>query len=112
MELTDLQIAERVARAVRWYRLGTGTTDIFDRFNAYWIGLESLNKPLQEALEVDDDPTTCPHCQQPFISTPTVSGIRHFISRYFADEPKLYKRMRDLRISIMHSKTGLDNLCI
>jgi hypothetical protein len=109
-KMTDAETAARVARAIRWYRFGTGTADVFDRFNAYWIGLEALNKPLQDNLGIGDDKVTCPNCSSSFVSTPTVSGIREFINRYFADEPKLYRRMRDLRIDIMHSKKNLDSL--
>src|SRR3990170_3588878 len=30
--------SERLARAIRWYRLGAMVTDIFDQFNCFWIG--------------------------------------------------------------------------
>ena len=109
-KMQDAEVSARVARAIRWYRFGTGTADVFDRFNAYWIGLEALNKPLQDSLGVDDDQVTCPNCHASFVSTPMVSGIREFITRYYVSEPKLYRRMHDLRIDIMHSKKNLDSL--
>jgi hypothetical protein len=61
-KLTDTLSVSRVGRAIRWYRLGTGTIDAFEKFNAYWIGLEALNPLLQTKLSVDDDKTTCSKC--------------------------------------------------
>jgi hypothetical protein len=109
-KVPDAIVSERIARAVRWYRWGTGTADQFDRFVAYWLGLESLNKPLQERLGVGDDPTKCPECGNEWVPTPTVSGIREFVGRFFAEDKRLYQRMHALRISVMHSKATLDSL--
>jgi hypothetical protein len=108
--MADTEVSERIARAIRWYRFGTGTADVFDRFNAYWIGLEALNKPLQDVLQVGDDPVKCPKCGHVWVTMPTVSGIREFLKRHFPDKPDLYKRAHSLRIDIMHSKTSLSRL--
>lgn len=105
--LKDSAVASRVARAVRWYRLGTGVPEPFERFNAYWIGLEALNGMLQEKLDVTDDKATCPECGHEWIATPTVSGIREFCKRHVEDGTNLYRRMHDLRINVMHSKEKL-----
>lgn len=107
--LSDTIVSSRIARAIRWYRLGTGTIDAFERFNAYWIGLEALNPLLQTKMGVDDDKTTCPECRHQWAS-PTVSGIRAFCAQHIEDGTNLYRRNRDLRINIMHSKERLSLL--
>jgi hypothetical protein len=80
-KLSDAPASRRITRAIRWYRLGTGTTDVFEKFNAYWIGLEALNPLLQTKLGVDDDKTTCSKCGHEWTPTPTVSGMRVFAHR-------------------------------
>lgn len=99
--------AEHIARAVRWYRLGTMVTDIFDQFNCFWIGLEALNSPLQTKLSIGDDVVRCPNCKHEWVATPTVSGIRTFIQNKMKKEKHLYRHIRQLRISIMHSTKEL-----
>jgi hypothetical protein len=109
-KLSEAPVSDRIARAIRWYRLGTGTTDVFERFNAYWIGLEALNPLLQTRLGVDDDKTTCPKCGHEWAPIPTVSGIRAFCAQEIDDGKKVYRRIHDLRISLMHSKEKLASL--
>jgi hypothetical protein len=101
----EASFAERVARAGRWYRLGTMVTDIFDQFNCFWIGLEALNPLLQQTLQVKDDPVICPTCKH--IATPTISGIKTFMQTKIADGKELYRNIRRLRIDIMHSTKQL-----
>jgi len=100
----------RVARAVQWYRMGASTFNIFDKFNCFWIGLESLNLLLQKKLSVENDPIKCSRCGHEWVSLPTISGIRTFIKTSLNDHTKLYQRIRRLRINIMHSRYGLDKL--
>ncbi len=109
-KLSDPSASGRIARAGRWYRIGTGTTDVFEKFNAYWIGLEGLNPMLQTKLRVDDDKTTCSKCGHQWSPTPTVSGIRAFFAQEIDDGVNLYQRIRDLRNNIMHSKEQLSSL--
>jgi len=109
-KLTDGFSVSRIGRAIRWYRLGTGTIDPFEKFNAYWIGLESLNPLLQTKLGVDDDKATCSKCGYQSTPTATASGIRTFCTQQIDDGAKLYRRIRDLRIKIMHSKEDLTSL--
>ena len=109
-KLTDALSVSRVGRAIRWYRLGTRTIDAFEKFNAYWIGLEALNPLLQTKLGVDDDKTTCSKCGYQWTPTPTASGIRTFCTQQIDDGANLYRRIRDLRINIMHSKEDLTSL--
>lgn len=104
-------VSERITRAIRWYRWAAGSVDAYDRFVAYWIGLEALNKVLQDRLSVKDDKTfTCPKCGNSWVTTPTVSGIREFVGRFFDNEAHLYKRMHTLRINVMHGKEPLGSL--
>jgi hypothetical protein len=104
------ELSERIVRAIRWYRWGTGSTDPYDRFVAYWIGLEALNVDLQDLLKVEDDKATCPNCKYSWVATKTVSGIRTFLTRFFDNGADLYKRMHTLRIDLMHGKTRLSDL--
>jgi len=90
--------------------MGTMTSDIFDRFNCFWIGLEALNPVLQEKFSVSDDVTRCPKCGHEWVSTPTVSGIRTFIQNGILGGKILYRRLRSLRNYIMHSKEKLENI--
>ena len=99
-----------IARAIRWYRLGCTTFEIFDKFGCFWIGLEALNPLLQQKLSVRDDPVKCPKCGHRWVPTPTVSGIREFIKRQLKEKAKLYQKIRQLRINIMHAKTKLEDL--
>lgn len=101
---------ECVARAIRWYRMGAGTADIFDRFNCFWIGLEALNPILKKELGVKDDLTTCPKCGYKWVPTPTVAGIREFVQRHIQGGRELYRSLRRLRVDIMHAKERLHKL--
>jgi len=102
--------SERVARALQWYRMGTMTSNVFDKFNCFWIGLEALNPLLKEIFSVGDDPVKCPHCGHQWVSTPTVSGIRTFIKTKIPEGKKLYRCLRSLRVDLMHSKRKLKEL--
>jgi hypothetical protein len=84
-KIQEPELSERIARAIRWYRWGTGSTDPYDRFVAYWIGLEALNVNLQDRLKVEDDKATCPNCDYSWVATKTVSGIRTFLTLFFDD---------------------------
>lgn len=103
----DQKTVERMRRAVRWYRMGVLATDVFDKFNCFWIGLECLNPLLQRSFKVSDDPIHCPNCGHEWVATPTTSGIRKFILTAFSAEKRLYRRMKDLRISVMHGREEL-----
>jgi len=107
---SEPETGERIGRSIRWYRMGTTTFDVFDRFNCFWIGLEALNPVLQKKLKVGDDKTKCHRCQHEWVSTPTVSGIRSFVQTKIPEGGKLYKRFRDLRINLMHSREGFGKL--
>jgi len=107
---TEPKTSERIGRSIRWYRMGTMTLDVFDRFNCFWIGLEALNPTLQNKFKVGDDKTKCPKCQHEWTSTPTVSGIRLFVQTKIPKGRELYKRFRELRINLMHSKEDFGKL--
>lgn len=101
-----------IARAMRWYRMGTLTFDIFDKYSCFWIGLEALNPILQQKLSVKDDLTTCPNpqCRHKWVSSPTISGIRVFIKEKLHSPSQLYQRFRNLRIDLMHAKCELGKI--
>jgi len=101
--------SERLARAIRWYRLGAMVTDIFDQFNCFWIGLEAMNPLLQEKFLVKDDQTTCPQCGLR-VTPPTIAGVKLFIEEKMKDGKLLYKNIRKLRTGIMHSTMKLQEI--
>jgi len=103
----DSKTKQRVARAMRWYRMGVMTPDVFDRFNCFWIGLEALNPLLQRKFSIQDDPIRCPKCGHEWVTTPTVSGIRTFVQDYLPKGKELYRKIHGLRIDIMHSRREL-----
>lgn len=106
----DSSFFEHIARAVRWYRLGAMVTDIFDQFNCFWIGIEALNPLLQQKLSIADDPIMCPKCKHRWVAIPTVSGIRVFFQEKLKKGGNLYREIRELRNSIVHSTKGLRDL--
>lgn len=106
----DRNWADRIFRAVRWYRSGVSSRDVFDRFACFWIGLEALNPLFQEKLNVKDDTTSCPECGHTWSPVPTVSGIRIFVKNHIRDGDKLYRKIRSLRIHIFHSRKSLYNI--
>ena len=103
----DREMVGRMRRAVRWYRMGVLATDVFDKFNCFWIGLECLNPLLQRSFQASDDPVHCPNCGHEWVATPTTSGIRQFIFSAFSSGRRLYRRMKNLRVSVMHGKEEL-----
>lgn len=106
----DPSFAERIARAIRWYRLGTLNDDVFDQFNCFWIGLEALNPLLQQKLSIGDDPTRCPKCKNEWVSHLTVSGIRKFIQEELKAERRLYRNIHNIRNDIAHSRKRLHEI--
>jgi hypothetical protein len=107
LEARSLSSAERVARAGRWYRLGTMVTDVFDQFNCFWIGLEALNPLLQQTLQVKDEPVLCPNCKHELPAPPTILGVKTFIQTKIAGGKDLYRDIRRLRNDVMHSTKQL-----
>ncbi len=101
---------DRVTRAIRWYRRGSLALDELERFTWFWIGLETLNPLLQTIFNVFDDLVQCPSCGHEWVSTPTVSGIRAAVRKFKPNESTLYKRMKELRIGLIHGKTDLKTM--
>lgn len=44
---------DRLYRAMHWYRLAIQSEDYLDKFTLTWIGLETLNPPLEEYYKLD-----------------------------------------------------------
>jgi hypothetical protein len=101
---------DHIARAIQWYRIGSLTPNIFDKFICFWIGLETLNPIFQERFSVKNDPTTCPSCGYQWISTRTVSGLRTFIQTKIPEGKEIYRRIHDLRVTLIHSIERLSTL--
>ena len=101
-----------IPRALGWYRMGISTSDIFDKFNCFWIGLESLNSLLSQRLNIshDDKITKCEKCGHTWtIPDKTIAGIR-FLIKDEMKSPTLYKDLRKLRVNLMHSTCQLAKL--
>lgn len=98
---------KRIFRAIKWYRVGILSNDVFEQFCCFWFGFESLNPLLQEHFEVKSNPTTCPKCKHKWYPFPTVSGIKNFIHSMDSDGIQIYKKAHDLRIGIVHGKESL-----
>jgi hypothetical protein len=95
----DERKRDRISRAVRWYRKGAVSTDVFDRFISYWTGLEALNPLLQDTFRVTDPSQA---------TGPTVTGIRAFMQKFYSVD--LYRRAHVLRVDLVHSTKPLGTL--
>jgi hypothetical protein len=94
---------DRVLRALDWYRKALTETNVFDRFAALWIGLESINPLL---IKRRDLPTTqtirkCPKCGEPVVTMDTIAGISDLLERHFGEDER--KTVRRFRQEFMHS---------
>lgn len=101
-----------IARALRWYRMGILTFDIFDKFTCFWIGLEALNPLLQEKLGASHESkkVKCAKCGNEWVvSNPTVSGIKCFVNDKMQNPP-LYKSFHELRVKLLHSTCELGKI--
>lgn len=100
----------RVLRAVDWYRKALAETNVFDRFAALWIGLESINPVLikRRSLPTTQTIRRCPKCGEPVVTMDTIAGISDLLERHFgADERKTVRRFRQ---EFMHSTQPLDEI--
>lgn len=101
-----------IARAIRWYRMGILTFDVFDKFTCFWIGLEALNPLLQDRLRVGkiSKKIQCDKCGNELsVQNPTVSGIKSFVKNEMKN-PELFKNLRALRVKLMHSTCKLGKI--
>jgi hypothetical protein len=101
-----------VARALRWYRMGTLTFDPFDKFNCFWVGLEALNPILQKKIGVAKEirKIKCDNCGYEVpIEKRTISGIKRFVTEKM-ENPTLFKRCAALRVHLMHSTCELNKI--
>jgi len=93
---SGLKTRERIGRSIQWYRMGSSALHFSDRFMCFWIGLESLNPLLQEKFSIK--------------ATTTISGISTFIQKKIPDGKKIYKKLRKIRVSLIHSLKPLFTL--
>lgn len=101
-----------VARAMRWYRMGTLTFDSFDKFSCFWIGLEALNPVLQKKIGVAKEIKNikCHNCGHEIpLEKQTISGIKRFITEKMQN-PVLFRRFSTLRVHLMHSTCELSKI--
>ncbi len=99
---------ERVSRAGRWYRKGLMEEDPFDRFSSFWIGLESINKPLMILLGEEPEIRNCSSCNAPY-EAPTVKGVRAIFKTYSNNGLEDFRFCRGLRVRLQH---GAENLSL
>lgn len=102
----------RIARALRWYRLGALTFDIFDKFSCYWTGIEALNPLLQRKLGATNEvkKIKCENCgSECIVNNLTVSGIKCFLIEKI-QKPQLYKDFHEVRVKLVHSTCELSTV--
>jgi hypothetical protein len=97
LAIGDQKYRARVARASVWFRKGVLSVDSVDRFSSFWVGLEALNKILQETMCVED-------------ASETMSGAKAFITKYYDTTGKMFRNLRDYRVKILHSTTNLQDI--
>ena len=99
----------RIARAINWYRLSMMSSNIFDKFNCFWIGLEALNPLLQEKFDIIDMPkdVICAECGHKWqITDKSIVGIKSLITVKMNDKA-LFVKLRTLRRDLLHSTCEL-----
>ncbi len=99
----------RVARGLDWYRQALTETNVFDRFSATWIGLESINPLLRERRGL---PTTrliaCKSCGALNEAPDNISGLIDLVTRRFGEDEATH--VRRFRQQFMHSTRPLHEL--
>jgi hypothetical protein len=98
---------DRVLRALEWYRKALTETNVFDRFAAVWIGLESINPALIKRRDLPTKQTirTCEKCGTPVVTMDTIAGITDLLERHFGEQDR--RTVRRFRQDFMHSTRPL-----
>ena len=97
----------RIIRALHWYRSGISTEDNFDRFTAFWIGLENLNPLLINHFKVNQDAEKCPTCKR--TSTTQLLGVKHLMENVL-NISNLWRDTRRTRVWIIHGVHRFDKI--
>ena len=98
--------SDRVQRTIANYSKSLVEEHPIDQFNALWLGFEALNQPLKDAYSIPDQVEKCKMCGNER-TVPSTNGIKAFLDANFPEEPDLYSKARDVRVSIMHSTKNL-----
>ncbi len=107
--VADPKTSDRLGRAVRWYRKAARETDMIDRFSSYWLGLEALNPTLEKHYAAKRFKYTCPECGHQW-EHQGLSGVKALLENEFDDGIEIFRRLRELRVSIQHSTKTTDVL--
>jgi hypothetical protein len=103
---------DRIARAMRWYRKGLLELDPFDRFMNWWLGLETLNPRLQSkhVLSAENVIRKCKACGADVVIVPSLSGVRHLITRLCNRPDSEWGRLIAARNGLTHGNANLAQL--
>jgi hypothetical protein len=97
----------RVVRAIQGLASGQREPEPIERFLKFWHGLEALNPLLERDLHARPEVRKCPKCQHE-MQVPSTSGIRDFMDKNIDDGGNRYRRMRRLRVGLVHGVGGID----
>ncbi len=97
--------SDRVGRALAFYTKGLRETHPLERFMSFWLGLETLNEPLKDALSAPDVFVTCDCGRKRKASI--LTGVRELMKRELPAGEAAFKRLRDIRVAVMHSTRPL-----
>jgi hypothetical protein len=100
---------KRVARAIRWYRMGLHEKDPIDRFMYFWIGLECLNTLLIEELGVSPETDTCKNCGSTYYKSNTTIGIKALFLAYYKAKSFGFNKCNRLRNELLHGYGELED---
>jgi hypothetical protein len=99
------EYSDRVGRALAFYTKGLRETHPLERFMSFWLGLETLNEPLKDALSAPDVFVTCDCGRKRKVST--LTGVRELMKRELPDGEAAFIRLRGIRVAVMHSTRPL-----
>jgi hypothetical protein len=111
---------ERIARSLRWYRLGLLESDHYDSYICFWTGLENLDSSLKKQLSIRSRSRKCPHCSgtegviciqcgEKISPPPPTIGIEGFMEKMGLDE-ETYRELSRVRNDIIHGNALLSKL--
>jgi hypothetical protein len=103
-----LKYSDRVGRAIAFYTKGLRETHPLERFTSFWLGLETLNEPLKVVLSAADVVVPCECGRERKVSA--LTGVRELMKKELTDGEAAFRRMRDIRVAIMHSTKPLSPL--
>jgi hypothetical protein len=109
-----LENGKRLRRAARQYQKALGTDDAFMAFQHAYMGLEAIEKPLADIMEipagVEEIEGHCEKCGEKYIRKRSMlAGVRAYVAgaihpeAFVPEKKREWKEINDLRHKIFHS---------